>query len=78
VLHHIGLYAFRSDFLRTYAGLAPTPLERVESLEQLRVLEHGADVLVGEVDRPTLEINTQDDYDAAVRLVATGGAPWQA
>jgi 3-deoxy-manno-octulosonate cytidylyltransferase (CMP-KDO synthetase) len=78
VLHHIGLYAFRADFLATYAKLTPTPLERVESLEQLRVLEHGADVLVGEVDRPTLEINTQDDYDAAVRLVAAGGAPWQA
>jgi 3-deoxy-manno-octulosonate cytidylyltransferase (CMP-KDO synthetase) len=77
VLHHIGLYAFRADFLVTYARLAPTPLEQAESLEQLRVLEHGADVLVGQVDRPTIEINTTDDYEAAVRLVAAGGAPWQ-
>jgi 3-deoxy-manno-octulosonate cytidylyltransferase (CMP-KDO synthetase) len=78
VLHHIGLYAFRAEFLAAYARLTPTPLEQTEKLEQLRVLEHGAEVLVGEVERPTLEINTEDDYDAAVRLVAAGGAPWQA
>jgi len=41
VYEHVGLYAYRRDFLQKLAQLAPTPLERIESLEQLRVLEHG-------------------------------------
>jgi 3-deoxy-manno-octulosonate cytidylyltransferase (CMP-KDO synthetase) len=77
VLHHMGLYAFRSDFLRDYAAMAPTPLERAESLEQLRVLEHGHLIAVGEVPSLTLEINTPEDYALAQALVAAGGAPWQ-
>ncbi|HSC81074.1 MAG TPA: 3-deoxy-manno-octulosonate cytidylyltransferase [Chitinolyticbacter sp.] len=40
-LRHIGLYAYRAGFLRTYRDLAPSPLEGVEALEQLRVLWHG-------------------------------------
>jgi 3-deoxy-manno-octulosonate cytidylyltransferase (CMP-KDO synthetase) len=38
---HVGLYAYRARFLRTYAGLAPSPLESLEALEQLRALWHG-------------------------------------
>ena len=40
-LRHIGIYAYRRSFLDEYVALAPTPLEEVEQLEQLRVLEHG-------------------------------------
>ncbi len=43
---HLGLYAYRSAFLQTYAAWAPTPLERGESLEQLRALEHGVGIAV--------------------------------
>lgn len=41
VYEHVGLYVYRRDFLQKLAQLPPTPLERIESLEQLRVLEHG-------------------------------------
>jgi len=41
VYEHVGLYAYRREFLLEFAGMPPTPLEKVEALEQLRVLEHG-------------------------------------
>jgi 3-deoxy-manno-octulosonate cytidylyltransferase (CMP-KDO synthetase) len=41
IWQHVGLYAYRRDFLLEYVRLAPTALERAESLEQLRALEHG-------------------------------------
>ena len=45
-LRHIGLYAYRNDFLQSYSALSPSPLEQVEALEQLRVLWHGLPVAV--------------------------------
>ncbi|HXR64065.1 MAG TPA: 3-deoxy-manno-octulosonate cytidylyltransferase [Rudaea sp.] len=45
-LRHIGIYAYRAGFLRRFARLSPTPLERTESLEQLRALEHGFRIAV--------------------------------
>ena len=45
-LRHIGIYAYRAGFLRRFAQLPPTPLERAESLEQLRALEHGFAIAV--------------------------------
>ncbi len=45
-LRHIGIYAYRAGFLRRFAKLAPTPLERAECLEQLRALEHGYRIAV--------------------------------
>jgi 3-deoxy-manno-octulosonate cytidylyltransferase (CMP-KDO synthetase) len=41
---HVGLYAYRRDFLLRFIGLAPTPAERSECLEQLRALEHGFEI----------------------------------
>jgi len=60
-LHHIGLYGFRQDFLRTFAGLPSTPLERCEGLEQLRALEHGHAIRVMTVDGAIIEVNTPAD-----------------
>jgi 3-deoxy-manno-octulosonate cytidylyltransferase (CMP-KDO synthetase) len=49
-LQHIGIYAFRRDFLLQYAALPQTPGELRESLEQLRVLEHGIAIRVAEIE----------------------------
>jgi 3-deoxy-manno-octulosonate cytidylyltransferase (CMP-KDO synthetase) len=65
VYHHMGLYAFRRDFLMLYPSLRQTPLEIAESLEQLRVIEHGYKIRVCLTDRKTLEINTREEYERA-------------
>lgn len=70
VYHHIGLYAFRRDFLLHYATLPQTPLDRAESLEQLRVIEHGFRIRVSLTSDRTLEINTQEEYEAAQHFIA--------
>lgn len=59
---HIGLYAYRREFLLTLAKMPPAALERTESLEQLRVLAAGYAILVGVVDEPTFGIDTPEDY----------------
>ncbi len=63
---HLGLYAYRREFLLELARLPRTPLERLENLEQLRVLENGHQILVGVVDEPTIGIDTPADYTAFV------------
>lgn len=61
-LRHIGLYAYRAGFLRTYAGLAASPLERHEMLEQLRVLWHGHRISLGlAAAAPAPGVDTPDD-----------------
>lgn len=65
VYHHLGLYAFRHDFLAQYASLSPTPLETCEALEQLRVLEHGYGIEVCQTETKVLEINTPEDLAIA-------------
>lgn len=68
VYHHMGVYAFRRDFLLHYPSLPQTPLEKVESLEQLRVLEHGHKIRVCLTQEGTLEINTREEYEMAQRF----------
>jgi 3-deoxy-manno-octulosonate cytidylyltransferase (CMP-KDO synthetase) len=63
---HVGLYAYRRDFLLELASLPPSELEQIEKLEQLRVLQAGYSILVGVVDEPTFGIDTPDDYRAFV------------
>lgn len=58
---HIGLYGFRRATLLKIAALSPTPLERAESLEQLRWLENGLRIAVGVTERETFGIDTPDD-----------------
>jgi 3-deoxy-manno-octulosonate cytidylyltransferase (CMP-KDO synthetase) len=59
---HIGLYAYRRDFLLQLARMPQSRLERLEKLEQLRVLDAGYLILVGVVDAPTFGIDTPQDY----------------
>ena len=63
---HIGLYAYRRDFLFQLAEMPPSPLEQVENLEQLRVLEAGHQILVGVVAEANVGIDTRADYDTFV------------
>ena len=72
VLRHIGIYAYRAGFLKTFAGMPATPLERAESLEQLRALEHGHAIAV----RITPEtfppgVDTEADLARAERVLAS-------
>jgi 3-deoxy-manno-octulosonate cytidylyltransferase (CMP-KDO synthetase) len=69
VYHHMGLYAFRRDFLMTYQTLPQTPLELAESLEQLRVLEHGYKIRDCLTKEKTLEINTPEEYEQAQKYI---------
>jgi 3-deoxy-manno-octulosonate cytidylyltransferase (CMP-KDO synthetase) len=63
---HLGLYAYRRDFLIQLAKMPRTPLEKLENLEQLRVLESGHEILVGIVNETTIGIDTAADYRAFV------------
>lgn len=67
---HIGLYVYRREFLLHVTGLAPTPLERAESLEQLRVLEHGYAIVTVETTDDAMGVDTPDDLERIRRVVA--------
>jgi 3-deoxy-manno-octulosonate cytidylyltransferase (CMP-KDO synthetase) len=66
------LYVYRRDFLLRLALLPRTPLERVESLEQLRALEHGYRIRVVETACQSLPVDTPEDLER-VRRFAAGG-----
>jgi len=59
---HLGLYAYRKEFLLQLGSLPPSPLESAEKLEQLRVLEAGYPIAVGVVAEPSVGIDTPEDY----------------
>lgn len=70
-LRHIGMYAYRAGFLGRYAALARTPLEQAESLEQLRVLEHGFPIAVRLTPEPFPPgIDTEADLQRAEQWLA--------
>lgn len=71
VFEHIGIYAYRSEFLQILAELPLTPLAETESLEQLKVLEHGYKMKVAEGMVPYfgLSIDTEEDLNQARQLM---------
>jgi len=67
-LRHIGLYAYRNDFLQAYPALALSPLEGIEALEQLRVLWHGYPIAVHVTDAaPAPGVDTPEDLERVRR-----------
>jgi len=72
VLRHVGLYVYRREFLLTLASLPRTPLERLESLEQLRALEHGYRIKVVETAYTSASVDTAEDLERVRRMAADG------
>ena len=63
---HIGIYGYRRDLLLRFANLPMGRTEQIEKLEQLRILEQGETILIGEIAQPTRGIDTPADYAAFV------------
>jgi len=73
-LRHIGIYAYRVEALRRIAARAPVPLERCESLEQLRALWHGEPIAVVVTPRaPQAGVDTPEDLERVRAIVGSGG-----
>jgi 3-deoxy-manno-octulosonate cytidylyltransferase (CMP-KDO synthetase) len=68
-LQHLGLYAYRTDFLKQLAKMPPHPLEQLEKLEQLRVIGQGGSIQVGIVAEASIGVDTYEDYVRFVRLL---------
>lgn len=66
---HIGIYAYRYDFLKKYVKLEQTALEKVESLEQLRILENGFKIKCALVDYTAIGVDTKEDLDMVCALI---------
>lgn len=73
VYKHIGLYAYRKEFLLHYASMRQTPLERAESLEQLRVLENGYRILVLATNYQCIGVDTPADLERVRGMLEAGG-----
>lgn len=63
-LHHVGIYAYRRDFVLWFASQSPAVTEQVEKLEQLRALEAGRRIVVGRIEQSSVGIDTQEDFEA--------------
>lgn len=62
---HLGIYAYRKAALERFAALPPSGLERVERLEQLRLLDNGMDIYVAAAPRDTIGVDTEADLTRA-------------
>lgn len=66
---HLGIYAYRKAALERFAELKPSPLEQVERLEQLRLLENGITVYVAAAPRDTIGVDTEEDLVRAEKVL---------
>jgi 3-deoxy-manno-octulosonate cytidylyltransferase (CMP-KDO synthetase) len=72
--HHVGIYAYRRQALETFVSLPPSPLERRESLEQLRALEAGMRIGCARMDHGPFGVDTPEDLERARQILSTKGA----
>jgi len=70
---HLGVYAYRKAALERFAGLPPSPLEKLERLEQLRFLENGIQVYVADAPRDTIGVDTEEDLVRAEAMLGKLG-----
>lgn len=70
IYRHIGLYAFRMEALQRFVTLGPSPLERAERLEQLRLLENDIAIQVVITTRRSIDVNRPEDIAGARRILA--------
>lgn len=70
---HIGLYVYRREFLLRFAKLAPTPLETIEKLEQLRALENGYKIRVVETEYSAIGVDTPEDLEKVKQILVGEG-----
>ncbi len=72
---HIGIYAYRAGFVNRYIGWQPSPIEQIESLEQLRVLWYGERIRVAQAAAvPPAGVDTEDDFNRVARLLEQQGS----
>ena len=66
---HLGIYAYRKAALERFAALPPSPLEKLERLEQLRLLENGIALYVADAPRDTIGVDTEEDLVRAEAML---------
>jgi 3-deoxy-manno-octulosonate cytidylyltransferase (CMP-KDO synthetase) len=66
---HLGIYAYRKAALERFAALPPSPLEKLERLEQLRLLENGIAIYVADAPRDTIGVDTEEDLVRAETML---------
>lgn len=68
--HHIGMYGYTYNALRSFVKLDPSPLEKREKLEQLRALENGMKIAVKIVDTMPIGVDTEQDLNKAIKFIS--------
>jgi 3-deoxy-manno-octulosonate cytidylyltransferase (CMP-KDO synthetase) len=67
---HLGVYAYRKPALEQFAALAPSPLEQIERLEQLRLLENGIAIYVGQAVGDTIGVDVEEDLQRVAVILS--------